>query len=58
MRRNYGNFMGNGKFDEIGTSLAETAVMANGLIPIPRIGEFHSYRRVRHVEGEYGGEYE
>ena len=31
MRHNYGNFMGNGKFYEIGTSLAETAFMANGI---------------------------
>ena len=31
MRRNYGNIMGNGKFYEIGTSLAETAVIANGI---------------------------
>ena len=37
MTRNYGNFMGNGKFYEIGTSLAETAVMANGLIPKLRV---------------------
>ena len=31
MRRNYGNIMGNGKFYEIGTSLAETAVIANAI---------------------------
>ena len=29
--------MGNGKFYEIGTSLAETAFMANGLIPDWRV---------------------